>query len=343
MTQESAPLVSVVTPFYNTADYLQECIESVLAQTHRDFEYVLVNNKSTDRSREIAAEYARRDDRIRFYDTDSFLTQVQNYNGAVARMHPGSKYLKIVQADDALMPECLARMVEVAEREPGIGLVGSYWLNGTEIAGSGIPHQKSRVSGRDACRMMLLNEAFLVGTPTTVLYPAEVVRERTPFYKEGRYHEDTEAAIEILLRRDLGFVHQLLSFNRTDNVSITSRTFSYHPNALDHLMLVEQYGEACLTPQELRESRSRARAEYLNYLARSLLRGRERAFWDYHRKGLASIGWNLSWGEVLPRTVSEVLKLALNPLSTVERLVGELGRKRTAGSQSAASARPPQS
>ena len=59
------PLVSVVTPFYNTADYLRECIESVLAQTYTRFEYILVDNQSTDGSAEIAAEYSKRDSRIR--------------------------------------------------------------------------------------------------------------------------------------------------------------------------------------------------------------------------------------------------------------------------------------
>ena len=59
------PLVSVVTPFYNTDRYLAECIESVLSQTYRNFEYVLVDNHSTDRSGVIAAEYARRDSKVR--------------------------------------------------------------------------------------------------------------------------------------------------------------------------------------------------------------------------------------------------------------------------------------
>ena len=56
-TDETA--ISVVTPFYNTAPYLAQCIESVLAQTHRNFEYVLVDNQSTDGSAEIAASYKR--------------------------------------------------------------------------------------------------------------------------------------------------------------------------------------------------------------------------------------------------------------------------------------------
>src|SRR5215470_11110782 len=101
---ERAPFVSVVTPFYNTAAYLEECIESVLAQTHDSFEYLLVNNASTDGSREIAARYAARDSRIRLDDNEQLVDQVANYNGAIDRISGESKYVKIVQADDAIDP-----------------------------------------------------------------------------------------------------------------------------------------------------------------------------------------------------------------------------------------------
>ena len=59
------PFVSVVTPFYNTAEYLAECIESVLRQDHANFEYLLADNCSTDGSLEIAERYAAQDARIR--------------------------------------------------------------------------------------------------------------------------------------------------------------------------------------------------------------------------------------------------------------------------------------
>src|SRR5437763_12230991 len=107
MSSAAEPLVSVVTPFYNTEAYLAECIESVLAQSHRDFEYILVNNRSTDRSADIAEQYARRDPRIRLFHNDTFLTQIQNYNQALRRISPESRYFKMVQADDFIFPRCL--------------------------------------------------------------------------------------------------------------------------------------------------------------------------------------------------------------------------------------------
>jgi len=80
------PKVSVVTPFYNIEAYLEECIQSVLAQTLSDFEYLLVNNRSTDGSLAIAERYAAKDSRIRVVTNPAFVPQVENYNGALAQI-----------------------------------------------------------------------------------------------------------------------------------------------------------------------------------------------------------------------------------------------------------------
>src|SRR6516164_7302008 len=124
------PLVSVVTPFYNTAPYLAQCIESVLAQSYPEFEYILVDNCSTDGSTEIAESYARRDPRIRLIRRSQFLSQVQNYNAALAEISEKSKYCKIVQADDIIFSDCLQQMVKAFAQSEKIGLVSSYSLQG---------------------------------------------------------------------------------------------------------------------------------------------------------------------------------------------------------------------
>src|SRR5262249_19628678 len=105
------PLISVVTPFYNTEAYLDECIRSVLAQTRGDFEYLLVNNCSTDRCPEIAAHYASRDPRIRLLHNDQLVPQLRNYNQALRHISAESRYVKMVQADDFIFPRCLEEMV----------------------------------------------------------------------------------------------------------------------------------------------------------------------------------------------------------------------------------------
>ena len=78
------PLVSVVTPVHNGERYLRRCIESVIAQSHVNWDYTIVNNCSTDGTLGIALEYASRDHRIRVQSNSSFLHINANYNMAPA-------------------------------------------------------------------------------------------------------------------------------------------------------------------------------------------------------------------------------------------------------------------
>ena len=133
----NAPRVSVVTPFYNTAPYLGPCIESVLGQTYREFEYVLLNNASTDGSLEIAQSYARRDARIRLIDCEAHVPQVPNYNRALARIAPSSEYCKVVQADDWIEPHRMAEMVQLARANPSVGSSAAASSPATSSAATG--------------------------------------------------------------------------------------------------------------------------------------------------------------------------------------------------------------
>ncbi len=132
MSTEYRPLVSIVTPVYNGETYLTECIESVLSQTYQNWEYIILNNNSRDRTLEIAEEYRRRDSRIRIYSNDTLLPIIANHNKAFSLISAESKYCKVVSADDWLFPECLQRMVGLAEENPSVGIVGAYQLSGGE-------------------------------------------------------------------------------------------------------------------------------------------------------------------------------------------------------------------
>src|SRR5579862_9162513 len=93
------PYVSVLTPAYNEEKYLAQCIESVLNQKYQNFEYIIVNNCSTDSTLEIAKHYEKRDKRIKVISNQVFLTQAQNFNFALQQISPDSKYCKMVQGD----------------------------------------------------------------------------------------------------------------------------------------------------------------------------------------------------------------------------------------------------
>ena len=308
------PLVSVVTPFYNTAEFLRECIESVLSQTYSNFEYILVDNQSTDGSAAIAAEFAARDQRIRVVRNERFVDQVPNYNGALLHVSAHARYVKIVQADDCIFPECLQRMVAAGEAYPSAAIISSYYLTGAHVCGSGVEWPTECVPGRIASRLHLLEGTFLFGTPTTLMYRADLVRSRRPFYSESSLHEVTELCHEVMATSDLGFVHQVLSFNRVGNSGILTAVESFHWQLLDFYITLRKVGALSLTPEELDKRIREVRAEYRRLLGECALFQRNKDFWEYHRKGLGTIGERLpSRVDLAPEVGRAVLKAAVHP------------------------------
>ena len=317
----SEPLVSVVTPFHNTAPYLAQCIESVLAQTYTHFEYILVDNCSTDASGEIAESYARRDSRIRLVRRTALLSQVQNYNAALAEISETSRYCKIAQADDAIFPECLKLMVQEFEQAESIGLVSAYDLKADKIRGSGFPLRKSPISGKETARLYLQAGIFPFGSPTTVMYRSSLVRGQKPFYEENRLHEDTEKCMQILENWDFGFVPQVLSFVRTDNESISSKVRNFQPYTLDRYIIVQRFASTFLDQDEAVALRNEAKRDYYEVLAHAALRFRGNDFWRYHERGLKTQNETIDWSYVAFMAGRELLWMLVNPGLTVRRFL----------------------
>jgi glycosyltransferase involved in cell wall biosynthesis len=315
------PLVSVVTPFHNTAKYLAECIESVLAQSYPHFEYLLVDNCSTDGSSEIAESFAQRDSRIRLIKRTQLVPQVQNYNLALREISEDSKYCKIVQADDFIFPECLGLMVEAFERSPTVGLVSAYDLKGNVVRGSGFPYRESPFAGREVVRMYFRSQVFVFGSPTTVMYRSSLIHGQKAFFEEGLLHEDTEKCIQILSDWDFGFVYQVLSFLRVDDRSLSAASRSYEPIALDRYIVVRKYARMFLDDAEASSLRQVSKKFYYRILAKSAIRFRETAFWKYHEEGLGTIGEKLDWVYLVLQVGRELARLAANPGSTISHIL----------------------
>lgn len=336
---QSGPLVTVLTPAYNEAKYLATCIESVRAQTYQNWEYVIVDNCSQDATLAVARRYAQQDRRIRVIHNETLLSQAKNFNFTVQQLSPASQYVKIVQGDDSIFPQCLEEMVALAEANPTVGIVSSYRLDGEKVKGDGLPLAKTVFSGRDVCRRQLTGAMFVFGTPSTVLFRAEILRSRTPFFNEACLHFDTEACYEFLQKWELGFVHQVLSFSRTDNISITSSLLRFNPDLIDYLITLKKFGPAYLTPAEFAARCAHTEEIYYAYLGRSAFKNRDGNFWKYQREGLKIAGGELSRAKVAKHMLLVALDWVGNPLATLGRLFGRFSSSKNQSSEMAPAGR----
>jgi glycosyltransferase involved in cell wall biosynthesis len=324
------PLVSVVTPFDNDGPRLRASLESVLCQTYQEIEYVLVDDRSTDGSSEIAAEYARRDPRIRLIRSETPRGRIASRNDGMDRISPSSKYCKLVLAGDWLFPQCVDAMVAVAEANPSVALVGAYGLLDATVYLTGLRYWQTVIPGPEVCRGYLLEGLYLTGGPTATLVRADLVRARHPFYGERTPIGDLAVCFDLLRDGDLGFVHQVLTFTQPRNDPIASRPRPYHAALLAELLMLETYGPTFLGAGELRERRRQLRRAYYEDLSEALLRRRPAEFWEFHRHALESVGLRIQPGQVtlgMGRTLADLL---LNPRITVNRLVAAAGRRREA-------------
>jgi hypothetical protein len=115
-------LVSVLMPVYNGEEYLGEAIESILNQTFRDFEFIIINDGSIDGTAEILAECAERDKRIQVHQqANQGLTATLNKGLNLAR----GQYIARMDADDISLPERLATQVDFLNRHSEVGLVSA--------------------------------------------------------------------------------------------------------------------------------------------------------------------------------------------------------------------------
>jgi glycosyltransferase involved in cell wall biosynthesis len=326
-TTSGQPLVSVLTPVYNGADFLVQCIESVLAQVYQNYEYIIVNNCSTDRSLEIALAYAKKDQRIRVHNNQDFVGVIENHNIAFGLISPASKYCKVVSADDYIFPDYLTRIIEVAEVNPNIGIIGSYQLSGDYIRWQGFDHPGAVIPGRELCRRILLggDPTFGFGTPTSLTYRADLVRKSKAFYPNPSPHADTSACFKCLSESDFGFVHQVLSYERKHEATQSFASAKIDRYTSAYLSDLQNYGPSYLEPAELDRVIQKTLRRYYNSLAVDFFLGfRGKDFWKYHHDRFAELGYPLSRMLLLKSAVTHLGQEILNPATALKKLAKRL-------------------
>jgi len=130
------PIVSVVMVVCNVERFLAEAIESILVQTFRDFEFIIVDYGSTDRSKSIISDFAAKDDRIKLHEIPNCsLPEARNAGCFLAQ----GEYIALIDADNMSLPERLKWGVEFMEKHPEVGVVGGG-MEAIDATGASLPN-----------------------------------------------------------------------------------------------------------------------------------------------------------------------------------------------------------
>lgn len=210
----NSPKVSVLIPTYNYANFLDEAIESVLAQTFTDFELIIVDNCSTDNTSEVVKKYLA-DKRISFYINETNLGLVGNWNKCLE--YARGEYVKFLCADDKFYPQLLEKFVAVMEQYGGVSIVTSY----SEQFGS---RNFCRISPFKGYANSQLVRQNLLGVWNNLRNPSCVMFRMADVKKTGKFNPqllqltDREYYMRILTLGDCYVIPEPLSCVRSHGV-----------------------------------------------------------------------------------------------------------------------------
>jgi len=213
--------VTVVIPTLNRSHWLGGAIESVLAQTHRDFTLVVADNASTDETPSVVAGFA--DERVQYVRRPRTLELNEHYNLCVDEI--STEYFLIVPDDDALVPDAIETLLPVLERNPGAGIVhGRACLeqDGRVVAPT---HDMTGLAGDTVERGSEFIRRAMAAShrihATTVLYRTEAVK---PVPLDRRDYPATEFGmwLRLALEWDVAFVVKTIATVRIHGESYTS-------------------------------------------------------------------------------------------------------------------------
>jgi glycosyltransferase involved in cell wall biosynthesis len=196
------PLVSVIIPTYNSARYIEEALESVFEQTFQDFEIIVVDDGSSDETREILKKYG---DRVKYlFQENSGPAGARNRGISNAR----GKYIAFLDADDLWLPTKLEKQLSLFRQRAHLGMVttGACSFDEKGVYGFSANKRKTLMMGNIARNIFLRSN---LGTPT-VMARKEVFDNIGLFEENIRQAEDDNMWIRIAAHYDIELIDEAL-------------------------------------------------------------------------------------------------------------------------------------
>jgi glycosyltransferase involved in cell wall biosynthesis len=196
---------------YNGEDFLEEALDSLLAQTYRDFELIISDNASTDRTQEICERYASSDTRIRYSRNAENIGPIQNSN--LTFQMARTEYFRFAAHDDRCAPTLLERLVQEMDRQPDV--VNCHSATAFIDSGgrqTGFSYRNDAFAARPSQRLKVMLAADGLCLATYGLLRSDVLRQTLP---EQNYTSGDHAFLaELALRGRFHLVPELLFYKR---------------------------------------------------------------------------------------------------------------------------------
>lgn len=211
-------MISVIVPVYNVENVLHYCIDSILNQTYKDFELILVDDGSTDKSGRICDEYADKDSRIRvFHKENGGVSSARNVGIELA----SGEFICFVDSDDFLDKAYLESLLSLKKRYPDYDNVwcGFQIVNGYQsfaILQKVVYETERNITESSVKEIMTLHDKWLDSGPCCKLYDRELIVQNNLLFSE-----------ELSLGEDLFFNFQYLDFTNGRIVILNECLYNY--------------------------------------------------------------------------------------------------------------------
>jgi glycosyltransferase involved in cell wall biosynthesis len=235
--------ILVFVPTYNAEKYLRECLDSVLNQTFQDWECVISDNASTDKSVEIAREYENKDSRFRVLTHEKNTGAANNWNRA--KENNKSFATKILCADDYLMIDALKKQLNILKRNKTAIVFSERYIifpNGKKLHPR-LPIYASNISFNDAFKYYINLGRNIFGEPVTALFRTDLFVKSEGFYPKFEYSLDTSGYMAIARGHDVTFDKSIVGVFRVSksqwSYELKGKQYSHIFDFIDHLVEVE--------------------------------------------------------------------------------------------------------
>lgn len=207
------PEVSVIIPVYNAEKFIKKTIESVLNQTYKDYEIIIIDDGSTDNSKKILDEFK---DKVRYFkQANSGVSSARN----MAIKEAAGKYIALLDQDDIWYPEKLEKQISFIKENPNVGMVygDCYYIDDKDKVIYRVFEDQKYYQGKIFENLVIDN---FVPIPT-VLIKKEVLDKTGLFLENYSYAEEYELFIRIAKDYDIGCINEVLAGYRVHDTNLS--------------------------------------------------------------------------------------------------------------------------